>query len=536
MKSRTTCLICLALLVLAFTSQAQLSRAATPPEIGLGFGPSDVQPISSGIPIYTQGDNLWVESYYNTTIDVELQSPSGMAATPITVVEPGQLFDLYQFGANASSGVWLLAITTEAGLSNLPISLVPPDSSLVPVFAGDLLSGNRVNQTFDLPATNAYNIEVCTVGESLQHEVGFGLLGGLNGTIEVTMADLTSTFTVFGIPSPVSLWIELYSQYSYGLTGGSTASQSLLVASTQVSSFSPPGGNVSVALNPLLPLRAGRFDMRVFVRTSAGLTLHDFQFLRTTAGSWASLGGCTSTASVSSSVISLSTNLDSANASWPRQLLTMYSFGGQESYTWTSVPGTEAAIHLRDYPDGKELTGVSITAASPGLLPADWDSYNSSVYLLTNGKNSTFLLDLSFSGVITESLNVTLGGTYASKTVLVPAGTLVASTASQGNPLRNATITVASPGSAPTLVEQSPPGSVSLLLPPDNYTVSAAYSGISATRALTVTAGHISTVSIDLTQQSPPIFTYALVAAGAAGVVANVLIWRQYLERRKVYG
>ena len=531
-------MLCITLLAVAFLPVAQVIQAASAPapQIGLGFGPSDVQPVSSGTPIYTQGDTVWVESYYNATIDVELASPNGIVVTPITVVEPGQLFDLYQFSANDTSGTWRLAVTTSAGLTIVPVNLVAPDTSLVPAFAGDRLSGNRVNQTFDLPATNAYNIEVCTLGESAQHEVGFGLLGGLNGTIEVAITGYTATFTVLGIPSPVSLWVELHSEYSYDLGGGGTASQNLLVASTQVASFSPPGGNQSAFLNPVIPLRLGRFDVRVFVRTSAGLALHDFQFLRTADGSWTSLAGCTSIAGVSSKVISLSTDLDSANSTWPRQLLTMYSVAGQESYTETKVPGTEAAIHVRDFPDGKQLSGVSITASAPGLQSTEWVSYNSSVYVITNGGQTTLSLDLSFSGVIAEALNVTIQGTYASKTVSVPAGTLVASTTSQGSILRNATITVAPSGSSPTTVKQSPPGSASLLLPPDNYTVSASYSGATADKVVSVTAGHISTVAIDLTQESVPVLTYLLVAAGVAGVVANIFIWRQYLERRKVYG
>ena len=536
MKPRLTWLLCLILLVLAFLPLVQGSRAATTPEIGMGFGPSDVQPISSGIPIYTQGDNVWVESYYSATIDVELQSPIGTLVTPITVVEPGQLFDLYQFGPNDTSGAWSLAVTTSAGLTNVPVELVSPDTSLVPAFAGDRLSGNRINQTFDLPATDAYNIEVCTVGELLPHQVGFGLLGGLNGTIEVALNGYAASVTTFGIPSPVSLWIEFYSQYTYALEGGGTASQNLLVASTPVASFSPPGGNQTIPLGALIPLRLGRFDMRVFVRTSAGLTLHDFQLLRPSDESWASLAGCTSTASVSSGVISLSTDLDSANSSWPRQLLTMYSFDGQESFTQTAVPGTEAAVHLRDFPAGGQLTGVSINASAPGLQTTDWDAYNSSAYFLTDGKPTVLSLDLSFSGVITKVLNVSIQGTYSSKTVSIPAGTLVASTTSQGAPLSNATITVSSPGSSPTIIKQSPPGSISLLLPPDNYTVSAEYSGNSASKGVAVTPGHISTVDIDLTRESVPVATYLLLAAGVAGIIANVFIWRQYLERRKVYG
>jgi len=535
-KSRPALLICLIILAVNLLPQVQSSRGASAPEIGLGFGPSDVQPISYATPIYTQGDNMWVESYYNVTIVIELQSPSGSEVIPLAAIEPGQLFDLYQFSANDTSGVWRIIVSTSGGVADVPILLVSPDSSLVPLLVGEHLDRNELNQTFNLPTTDAYNIEACTIGETVQHRVGFGLLNGLNGTVYVTLSQQNATFTVEGLRSSISLWSELYSQYSFELNGGGTASQNLMAASTQVASFSPPGGNQTVLLTSLLPLRLGRFDLRVFVRTTSSLTLHDFQFLRKADGSWTSLGSCTSMASVASPVLSLATDLDSANSSWPRQLLTMYTLNGQESYTQAGLPGNEAAIHVRGFPEGAPLSGVSITASAPGLQPTEWDSFNSSVYVLTNGNPITLSLNLSFSGVISRLLNVSVLGSYASKSVSVPVGTLVASTILQGSLFRNATMTVAASGSPSVVIKQNPPGSISLLLLPDNYTVSAAYSGGAVTKSISLTPGHISTVAIDLTPASVPIVTYLLVAAGVVGVIANIIIWRQYLERRKVYG
>jgi len=534
-KSRSALLICLIILAMNLLPPVQSSRSASAPEIGLGFGPSNVQPVSYGTPIYTQGDNMWVESYYNVTIVIELQSPNGSEVIPLAAIVPGQLFDLYQFSANDTSGVWRVIVSTSAGVTDVPILLVSTDSSLVPLLVGEHLDRNELNQTFNLPSTDAYNIEACTIGESAQHLVGFGLLNGLNGTIYVTLSQQNATFTIEGLRSSISLWLELYSQYSFELNGGGTASQNLMAASTQVASFSPPGGKQTALLTSLLPLRLGRFDLRVFVRTTSGLALHDFQFLRRADGSWTSLGSCTSISSVSSPVLSLATNLDSANSSWPRQLLTMYTFDGQESYTQVGLPGKEAAIHLRGFPEGTPLSGVSITASAPGLQSTEWDSYNSSVYVLTNGNPITLSLNLSFSGVISRLLNVSVLGSYGSKSLSVPAGTLVASTTLQGSLFRNATMTVAAPASPPVVIKQTPPGSISLLLPPDNYTVSAAYSGGAASKSTSVTPGHTSTVAIDLTPASVPVVTYLLVAAGVVGVIANVIIWRQYLERRKVY-
>jgi len=535
-KSESAVLLCLVLALVAVLPSVPTGNAASAavPDIGLGFGPSNVQPIAAGIPIYTQGDNVWVESYYNFTIEMALSNPGGQSVTGVLVVEPGQLFLMYMFLSNDTSGVWRVSVTTPSGISEFPLVLGSPDSSLVPVYGGVSLDGNRLNQSFQLPATDAYDVQLCTAGQSPGHSFGFGLAGGLNGTILLSLGGNGSQFTVDGIASPISVWLDLYSQYTYGLSGGGTVSQNLLVASTPVLSVAPPGGGQAEPFSVQMPLRQGRFDLRVFDRTSSGLTLHDAQFLRTSGGTWLSLSSCTSLASVTSHEIFLTTNLDSANTSWPRQLFTMYSMNGEESYSQVAVPGTEAAVHLKDFPGGRPLSGVTITPSAPGLLASEWDAFNSSVYF-DGGLPETVNLGLSFSGVTFENLNLTIPGPYSSKTLTVPAGTLSASAVSQGKTQTNATFTVEGTGSQPAAIKPSPPGDISLLLPPGNYTVSATYAGVSSTRAITISPGHITTVSLDLDQQAVPILLYLLAGLGAAGVAANIFLWRRYLERRKIY-
>jgi hypothetical protein len=238
---------------------------------------------------------------------------------------------------------------------------------------------------------------------------------------------------------------------------------------------------------------------------------------------------------VYSTDFTLATDLDSANSSWPRQLFTLYTFNGVESYVNTTVPGDEAAIHVIDSPRGQPLTGVTITPSAPGLGPSDWDAFNSTAYITTGRPAGQISLKLSFSGVITEILNVSITAPYTSKTLSVKAGTLVASTTLQGARLQNATVSVASPGSQPVAMKLGASGFVSLLLPPDNYTVSATYAGVSSTEVVPVTEGQVSSVTLQLGQTSIPASIYLLVAVGIAGLVASILIWRQYLERRKVY-
>jgi hypothetical protein len=538
-KASLALLFCLALLATGMTPRGAAGQVVVSlpvPDVGLGFGPSSIQPISLGVPVYTQGDNLWLESYYNSTVDVTLLTPQGLDKTGVVVVEPGQLFMLYSFNGADPNGPWVLSVTSYQGVTDVFVYVYSPDGSLRPAYDGARLNGNELNQTFTLPPTDASNVQLCSVGQEFEHAFGFGLAGGLNGTVEVSLAGNSSQFGAIGISSPLSMWLELYSQYSYITGSGGTVSQNLLVATTPVISASPPRSNEQVSLLQQMPIRQGRFDVRVFDRTASGLALHDAEFLRTVNGTWVPLSSCTSRENAYSSVLPLITNLDSANSTWPRQLLTMYTIAGVESYSESTIPGGEAALHFRDFPDGNPLTGVVFSPSEPGTQELQWDAANSSVYLLTSSYPSDVSIRLSFSGIAFEALNMSILAPYTSKSFYVDAGTLVVSATQQGGIITNATLSVGAQGSRLQAVKPSAAGSASILLPPGAYNVSASYGGVSASKLAAVTPGHISSVSLDLTQQSVPVDLYLLAGLGAAGLAANIYLWRLYLQRRRTYG
>jgi hypothetical protein len=180
--------------------------------------------------------------------------------------------------------------------------------------------------------------------------------------------------------------------------------------------------------------------------------------------------------------------------------------------------------------------GVTITASATGLQPSEWDAFSSAVYVLTSGLPSTISIGLSFGGVVDENLNVSVPGPYTSKSLSVQAGTLVASATFQGKTQPNATIAVAAAGSQPVAIGSKGQGSVSILLPPGNYTLSATYAGNSVSKVVLVSEGHISTANLEFSRPSFPTLLYALAATGVLGLLLNVFVWRQYVERRKVYG
>ncbi len=545
MKHRTGLLLLLAILLVSVPQSAPPNHAQSllPPlsSIGLGFDPSSVQPVTVGVPIFTQGDALWVESYYNSTLEVQLVSPSGLGVTPQSLIGPAQLLQLYVFGMNDSSGVWSLSVNSSAPSFisfRIPIQVQSPYASLVPSLQTDSVTGNQLTEAFTIPATQAYDIQVCSAGVSLRTTASFGQSGSSNATLAVSLYWNASRISVSQTGAPITVWLELYSQYSYEV-GGDTTSRYLLAASTLPTTvYSPIGSrapqNVMLPLAVQMPLRTGRFDLRVFERTATGLSVQEALFIRMPDGSWLSMRDCTSLVSVRSQTFTLTTNLDSSNSSWPRELVTMYSLNGTESYSFIYLAGTESVLHLATSPAGGPLTGVAITPSASGCQLRDWDAFNSGVYLLTNGYPCGISLRLTFSDVTSSTIDASLSGAYSSELLSVPAGTMTASVTMNGVSFANATISVASPGGDPVAVSRKGTGSVSLLLPPNNYTLTASFGGRSVSQDFAIVAGQTTAINIELNPPGFPI-TLALVAlVGLAGAIASIFVWHTYLERRKV--
>lgn len=538
MKHKAAAFVVLLLLLSALPyfqgARAQVVVFFFPPQVGLGFNPSSVLPISDGTPIYTQGDDLWMQSYSNSSLQVQVVSPNGTRASGWMELGPGQLARLYTFGGSDPSGEWTLSMNSTAGPSSLPLSVSAPNSTLAPSSVGENLAANVLNQTYTLPPTQAYNIQACSIGADAGPVADFGVPGATNRVLNVSMGQNYTVLASSPSDATLTTWLELYSQYSYSV-GGAISSSLLLVAKSPIYALGGPNGATeSFQLAGQTPLRAGRYDLRLFERTASGLTVQEAPFLREADGSWLSLGGCTSLVNVSSQGFTISTNLDGPTSTWPRQLVTMYTMDGVESYSLSEVNSTESVIRLHDVPNGNPLAGAAITASAPEGRLRGWDAYNSAVYLLLGSFPTNVSLGVSFGGVATQNLTAVVSGPFSSRSFGIQAGSLVILATMNGEAYANATVSVASPGGAPVLIPQSSVGNFTVTLPPNIYTVTASSGGNSMSRDVTVVAGRVVTVSLELTPPGFPITLAALAAVAVAALVANLVVWRRYLERRRV--
>lgn len=537
MGSRTASL--LALLLLASPAAAVALAPPPPPQVNLalGYGPQSMEPVTFGVPVFTAGDQLWVESFYNTTTYLitlnEPASTGGGVAQAQYFLSPGVLLNLYTFGVGDPLGNWSLNLySTVHGTSTTLRIAVVGSASLVPAFDGAEVIGSSLSLAYTLPATSAYDVQECTMGASPSSAATFQLPGNVGGTLGVSLRGTAATVSASGAANGFTGWLELYTSRAFQ-NGGTVVSDETMAAKSQgIFHLNSTSITDQVVLNPDLALRPGRYDLRAYARGPSGLTSYDAPFLLLNGTDWVSLGSCTQRASISSSSFHLTTSMDGPSSTWPRKLYTMYTSEGVDGVTVSTVPVSEAKIDIKNNATSGLLTGVDITASGVGVQ--SWSGYNSAVYVIGTSYPLTVNVTLGFEKVSQESFDVRIPGPFQQVPLRVEAGTLAVSLAANGRPLANATVRVTSAGSQrPVLFSSDVHGNLTLTLPPGDYEVNASLGGVSGERNTRIVAGQTDHIRIDLGSGGVPAMDYVLAAVMVAGVGANLLVWRAYRERRR---
>ena len=527
-------LLPVALLLIMTPGFAVAQPAPVPPhpDVGLGFGPFSVEPVGLGVPVYSVGDQLWVESFENTSATfLTLTPPSGTSSWTL-LLSPGELVRLRTFAPSDPLGTWMLEAeslgTGTTKILNLTLTGTPPP--LDPGFVGANVSGNELQLGYTLPPTSAYNIQECTMGASGGASTGFQLPGAVGGTLRVDLVGSEATVTSPGAFGTFTGWLELYTQRTYTKGEALISEETLAARMSGVFILNGTSAGQVAQLNPDLNLREGRYDLRAYVRSPSGLYSYDAPYLMLNGSSWISLNGCTEVASVSSGSITMTTNLDSSNATWPRLLYTMYTEDGVDGVTSSRIPASEVRIDIRNSATSEPVPGIEIKAEGAGVQ--SWSGFNSGVYLIGASYPLHVRVTLGFDRVVSESFNVTVPGPLEYVSMTVEAGTLVVHTSANGKPLANATVGV-SPGTGgqASFVPDSE-GNVTLTLPPGDYNVTASFSGRTGAGEGQVLPGGESYVRIDLSAEGSPIVAGLLAVVLMIGAGADFLVWRAYLKRR----
>ncbi|MDG6910750.1 MAG: hypothetical protein JRN18_00165 [Nitrososphaerota archaeon] len=533
MQAKLFLLLILVPLLVPVPALSQSFQAAQPASFGLGYGPLSIEPITVGTPVYTPGDQLWVQSYQNTTSqEVFLTSPAGVT-TPGIFLEPGALVSILTFTPSDPLGQWTVTVTVLAtgASSKATVTLASPTVSLVPRLVKSNLSENTLNLDYSIPPTTAYNIQGCLMGTLSGPSATFQLPAATGGSMKVILIGNSLTVTPSGSASQFNAWFDLYTQRSYD-EYGTLVSKLTLAAQTGVLSISPSPQQNNASFNDYLNLGGGRYELQAYVRTQAGLQLFDAQFLKTNGASWVSLQGCTQLADAASSTLAMSANLDNSNSTWPRSLITMFDVGGVEAYNVSGIPFAEARIDIRSESQAKAITGVVATATGQGI--ESWDSFDGSIFLTGTRFPMSISVGINY-GPTSRTYNSTVQSPYSSLELLVPVGTLDIHVAAGSAAADNATLSVSEAGPQQAYYHADKEGDLSVMLPPGTYQINASYDGRSASAGATLVPGETTQVGVQVGSQPFPIMYIALVGVLVIAIGINYVVWRQYQERRSAF-
>jgi hypothetical protein len=519
--------------------QAALSQTVTitySPGIGLGYGPQSIVPVGAGVPIYTVGDSIWAQSYINSsTITLTLNSPKG-TVTNAVYLSPESIAKVYTISPSDPPGEWTLLVYQSASsstFSQVNIDVSNTTSLQAPAYVGAGLSNGAVSIGYEMPTTSAYAVQACLLGAQASPETVLPLPTLLGGAMDVTLNGTTVSSFSPSSKSAFESWFELYTQRTW-VNGTNLVSDQVLAAETRVVTEGITSGAVTTALAASMNLRTGRYDLRTYVRDSAGLLTFDTPYLRTNGSTWISLQGCSSLGNVVSDSFVLSGALNTTTSQWPRHLLTMYDVNGVDSFTLSSVPTQEVRVGLGNSTQARELAHVGVQASGPGV--AAWEAYNGSVYVIA----SSFPLDLSimisFENITSETFQAQFASPFEATTLQIPTGAINVTALASGVRLANATVSVGAIGPTTGSVRTNGSGSASIVLPPGSYNLTLSNSGSVVTQTVQLSQGQTVSVALDSASPGFPVLAAALALVLVASVGVNLLIWRAYARRKSSFG
>lgn len=491
--------------------------------IGLGFSSASIVPVSSGVPVFERGDQIWAESFLNHTVLAVLWSPNQTSLVTSRYLYSDSPSILYVFGTNDTLGEWEIQVL-ETGQPPVAIQLTSGENVAASV-AGPSLSGGEATYAASVELGGAYSIQACLLGEE-RHFASVRLPDLVStGTLQVgSVGDSLSVIQNGTVLNAFSYEFEFYQPYSYQLPGSGGLDTVQVEVGHSVPTLVTSVGNSTqnVTVNWLASPREGRFDARAVVVSSQGAQLIEFPILLTADGILP-LQGCAALVAVSSSNFQITASLGTSPSRWPRQLLLMYEWDGVEAFDFFPISSGVSSAVIRGGPWDATLEGAKVSVSSQ---PVTGSASASGTDVFYSGPPSSFPatvgITLSLLGRSAD-LRVNFQEPFTSGVIEAPVGELSVLVTSGGVDVRNASVSVVGPGGTLFNITRSDPVVFALL--PGSYTFSASYQTRTVAGTANVTAGAKATVVADLASSSYDPGILLLMAAAAAGLAANVLVW-----------
>ncbi len=507
------------------------------PSLGMGFSPGTVSPTVNGVPVFTSGDQLWVEAYSSSPLTVQVADAAGTVLANAMLL-PMSVDLLYSFSSADIGGSWGL-------LANTPGSVGPPllttsftfvgNQSVQPSLTGYLLTGRGgLNMNFSLAAPGAYDIGACLIGSSPSSTVEVPLPSGLGiGDLglaregDQVVADLNGTIT-----APFTFWTELQQTYSYALGVSSTVvSRNLDVASSEPVDATLNFSGATTMLDTQLNARTGRSSMWTYFESAQGLSVYQAPVLIPNNDTWVSLQGCSTVTGALAPTFSLSASLTQPPASWPRGIFTMYKVDGVEMFSVAPIPIQPAVIRVLASPWNQSFTNPDVyVVGSVGNPLQRFSVGNDTIYITAGQYPQEVVLDVSgdASGVLGSRVEFTVSQPFSTNVLDVASGKVVVETNAGGKPVSGANVVLEEQGGQAANAT-SVGGKATFYVLPGNYTVAGSFGNSTATGVVDVLAGSQSALSLDFGGSGQfsmgEALSYLLAFTAVAGVAISIFVW-----------
>ncbi|MEM0117418.1 MAG: hypothetical protein QXV32_03130 [Conexivisphaerales archaeon] len=519
--------------------------------VSYGYGPSQLLPFN-GIPVFTSGDQLWLENDGNATVNASMTDPAGKSVVGFLPLPAGEPVMMHTFSGSDVSGLWNITLQVKeqnysysiylTNYTSMPkITLegvkVYPNGTASAILGTDL--SNEYNPEFCIFPTYRYssnasvtNLSVLSNSAPVLDLSSFarGAYAELFGSIyhpKITLANLP------GVSVEVDFLYD-YASYTSAQKNGLLI-QNLLVSraflpySAQASSLAKTvygNGTYNLTSVFLTHPREGGYTARFLIsNASYTLTLYT-RALVLNDGTVLTLQNCNP---VRGSLNALSFNVQiptQGNSTFEAVLL--YGSSGVESFSIEQIALNLTDIEFLTYPWNTAPDSFNASLGEGQGILANAENGNN-MYLSLANIPFVAKVNISFMGV-ERGMTIPVSKTGL-QLVYINSSKLLVNLTGQNYMTGDGAIIVITSSSRTNLSRPLAPGET-FYLPAGEYNVTAIYKGQSKFVNVTLQDGKETIVTFSFERQG---YSYleALLYSGIIGVIISVLLWGYYLYARR---
>jgi hypothetical protein len=521
------CFLLLLALIPPAAAQAQPAPATgSSVPLELGFGPASLNSLDVGVPVYTQGDELWIMNTYNSTSALTLQGPEGGPPSASSALAPETAELLYAFPASAPNGVWTLS-SSWSSTANASILVEVADSSPGGVqgsLASATLSASSLSLSYNLSLGSSDDVEAVLTDASLSPEAIIPIPSSLgSGSLGVQISNDSGSVTVTrqgSVSSPFAFWLELYMDYSYSqITTLGYVTSPVLAARSQAVQMSPGLATAQASIDRELVMRQGRYAVRAYFSSGSTISVEETGMLLLEGGGWI-WQGLGAEQPVGGAAFGVTADL--AKAPWPSYLVVTYRSGGVGSYSVLPLGVTLARVSFVVPPWGATAPDVSITLR-PDPSVSGYGVSGGTLFVVGGTDTFDLAYDLALGSHTFLSSTIDVGAGL-SATVSMPLGEMDVNSTLDGKPASGANVTASDGlgGSASHVAGVG--GDTAFFLPSGSYNVTVVEGNSRSSQTVEVTASQVQRVVFSLSSSTLDL-TAPLLALAAFGIALNLWVW-----------